>query len=62
MFLIRYLLICIAGFLVVRAFTNYNREGHLDDKQRDTKKTPPKKVSGKIGEYVDYEEIKKEKR
>jgi hypothetical protein len=62
MILIRYFLICIIGYLLVRSFVNYGKEGTLSsEKHGADKKTkiPAKKVSKKIGEYVDYEEIKK---
>jgi len=62
MILIRYLLICLIGYLIVRVFLNY---GHSDPsvtgKQNTSDKSAeaPKKVSKEIGEYVDYEEVKK---
>lgn len=62
MILIRYLLICLIGYLIIRALINY---GHNDPpvsgKQNVDKKAPgrSKKVSKEIGEYVDYEEVKK---
>ena len=62
MILIRYLLICIIGYLVVRVFMNFSHEKKVSaDKHDEGKKdsVPPKKVSKKIGEYIDYEEIKK---
>jgi hypothetical protein len=64
MILIRYLLICLIGYLVVKAFVSYSHEDpieagkqNLDKKDRE----PSKKVSKEIGEYVDYEEVKKGK-
>ena len=62
MILIRYLLICIIGYLVVRSFIRYVKdERPLADKHETDNKNniPPKKVSKEIGEYIDYEEIKK---
>ena len=62
MILIRYFLICIIGYLLVRSFLIYGKAGTLSSEKHDAdKKTkvPDKKVSKKIGEYVDYEEIKK---
>jgi hypothetical protein len=62
MILIRYLLICVIGYLVVRAFVNFSHEEKTSaDKHNEGKKdkVPPKKVSKEIGEYIDYEEIKK---
>jgi hypothetical protein len=49
---------------LIRAFINFEREDKLSaDKQKPGKneKNPSKKVSKKIGEYIDYEEIKKSK-
>jgi hypothetical protein len=57
MILIRYLLICIIGYLIVRAFVKFGEE----DKSQEGRKQPVEKVSKRIGEYIDYEEIKKEK-
>jgi hypothetical protein len=60
MILIRYLLLCLVGYLIVRAFVNY---GHDEQKSAGSNvekdRFPSKKVSKKIGEYVDYEEVKK---
>jgi hypothetical protein len=62
MILIRYLLIIIIAYLVIRAFINYGKEATLSsDINKEDKKntTPSKKVSKEIGEYIDYEELKK---
>jgi hypothetical protein len=62
MILIRYLLLCIIGYLIIRAFVKFGDEYGSSDKKRETVKKdkgPQKKVSKKIGEYIDYEEIKK---
>lgn len=62
MFLIRYLLIGLIVFLVVRAFRNFGQEAEQPGKMKDpqdTKKADGKKISKSIGEYVDYEEVKK---
>ncbi len=62
MFLIRYLLIGIIGYLIIRSFINFGKGGkssssiHKSDKKNNM---PPKKVSKETGEYIDYEEIKK---
>jgi hypothetical protein len=62
MILIRYLLICVIGYLVVRAFMNFSHEekvsGDIHDRGKKDK-VPQKKVAKEIGEYIDYEEIKK---
>lgn len=65
MILIRYLLICIIGYLIVRSFIKYGQEGKPSadkHKPEEKNKIPLKKVSKEIGEYIDYEEIKKERR
>lgn len=62
MIIIRYLLICIIGYLVVRSFVRYNEMiNQSGDKPPQAKKDKitSKKVSKEIGEYVDYEEMKK---
>jgi hypothetical protein len=64
MILIRYLLICLIGYLLVRTFVNFNREQKTSADKHETgkkDKVPQKKVSKEIGEYIDYEEIKKNK-
>jgi hypothetical protein len=62
MILIRYILISIIGYLIIRAFINFGKEGssssHINKAERKDK-APPKKVSKEIGEYIDYEEINK---
>lgn len=62
MILIRYFLICLVGYLIVRSFVRFNEEEKRSaDKHTPEKKdkVPVKKVSKEIGEYIDYEEIKK---
>ncbi len=62
MILLRYLLIFIAGYLIIRSFVKYQEELKSSTGKSGTEKKnrmPAKKVSKKIGEYVDYEEIKK---
>lgn len=62
MILLRYLLIFIAGFLIIRSFVKYQEELKSSSGKSGTGKKnrmPVKKVSKKIGEYIDYEEIKK---
>ena len=62
MILIRYLLISIIGYLIIRFFINYGkRSTSLSDLHKTDKKdnVPSKKISKGIGEYIDYEEIKK---
>jgi hypothetical protein len=62
MILIRYILICVIGYLVVRAFVNFSHEEKTAADKHDPgkkDKVPQKKVSKRIGEYIDYEEMKK---
>jgi hypothetical protein len=62
MILIRYLLIGLIVYLVVRAFIRYGDGDDSSGNQsgKNIKKGPAaKKVSKAIGEYVDYEEVKK---
>ncbi|HEX7494903.1 MAG TPA: hypothetical protein VF346_11830 [Bacteroidales bacterium] len=62
MILIRYLLICIIGYLIVRSFVKFGGQEKFSDNKRERVKKDndtSKKVSKEIGEYVDYEEIKK---
>jgi hypothetical protein len=62
MILIRYLLICIIGYLIVRSFVNFSAQKKFSEGKRGKVKKDNdtgKKVSKRIGEYVDYEEIKK---
>lgn len=54
---------CLIGYLVVRAFINYGQSGPpVTGNQNVSKKgaEASKKVSKEVGEYVDYEEVKKE--
>ena len=62
MILIRYLLISIIGYLIIRSFINFGKEGSSSSYGQKTEKknkATSKKVSKEIGEYIDYEEIKK---
>jgi hypothetical protein len=58
MILIRYILIIIAGYLVIRTFVKFS-QGSSSNKSVKKDNSPQKKISKEIGEYVDYEEIKK---
>jgi hypothetical protein len=62
MILIRYLLICIIGYLIVRSFVKFREQEKFSNNERERVKKDndtAKKVSKEIGEYVDYEEVKK---
>jgi hypothetical protein len=62
MILIRYILIGLIVYLIVRAFTRYG-DGHGPTATQSgpdkNGKPVTKKVSKEIGEYIDYEEIRK---
>lgn len=65
MIFLRYILIFVIGYLIVRSFIKFGEEGKITtDKHKPDErgKTQSKKISKRIGEYVDYEEIRKEKR
>ena len=61
MILLRYLLICAIGYLIIRSFVKFGKEKPSGERKErvDKDKTPQKKVSKEVGEYIDYEEIKK---
>jgi hypothetical protein len=61
MILIRYLLICIIGYLIIRSFVKFGQERSSGEMREQVKKDKDvqKKVSKEIGEYIDYEEVKK---
>lgn len=59
-YLIRFILICIIIYLLVRSFVRFfsdqdNRKSRRMDYENNRKK--PGGVSKEIGEYVDYEEV-----
>lgn len=62
MILVRYILIVLIGYLIIRSFIRYGEEGKSDGGSKNKERTSnpsAKKISKEIGEYVDYEEIKK---
>ena len=64
MILVRFLLISLAAYLLVRSFMKYGKDetaGQSGAEPDGKIKVPPKKISRSIGEYVDYEEIKNKK-
>jgi len=62
MILIRLLLIMLIAYLVVKAFLGFGTHKHVSNPKPERDDiNPSKKVSKEIGEYVDYEEVKKEK-
>jgi hypothetical protein len=60
MILIRYLLVGLIVYLLVRSFVRF---GYGHDRKQDgfksTDNQAGKKVSKEIGEYIDYEDVKK---
>jgi len=62
MILIRYILLIIIGYLIIRSFINFGKKGKSSpdiNRMERKNKMPPKKVSKEVGEYIDYEDIKK---
>jgi large-conductance mechanosensitive channel len=62
MFLIRFALVSLIIFLVVRSFIRIGEESSASEKAPERGKKSPegrKKISKHIGEYVDYEDINK---
>lgn len=62
MILIRFLLIGLIVYLILRSFTKYGKEEASTVNRMESekeKKIPGKKVSKEIGEYVDYEDVDK---
>jgi hypothetical protein len=52
----------LIAYLVIKAFLGFGTREHLSKpKPERDDNNPSKKVSKEIGEYVDYEEVKKEK-
>lgn len=62
MIIIRFILICLIVYLLVKGFI---QSLYLDDpprqKHEEAPKSPVKRISKEIGEYVDYEEVGKER-
>jgi hypothetical protein len=60
MILIRYLLIGLIVYLLVRSFVRFgDGAGRRQDSFKSNDKQSGKKVSKEVGEYIDYEEVKK---
>jgi len=63
MSLVRYLLLGLIVYLLVRSFMKYSHSDsslNQEDQPFDNSEEAGKKVSKSIGEYVDYEEVKDE--
>jgi len=62
MILLRYALIGLIIYLLVRSFMRFGNEQHASSGNAEPEKktdTPKKKISKEIGEVIDYEEIEK---
>jgi hypothetical protein len=60
MILLRYVLIGLIVYLLVRSFVRFGDGSHSrQDGIKSNDKQSGKKVSKEVGEYIDYEEIKK---
>jgi len=63
MLLIRFLLVSLIIYMIIRSFVKFYNEEESSKLKRDPDKKssnlPNKKVSKEVGEYIDYEEIKK---
>jgi hypothetical protein len=62
MILIRVALICLVVYLITRSFVQYGGGDQAKSDQTDSgkkDKSQTKKISKNVGEYVDYEELKK---
>ncbi len=63
MIIVRFLLISLIVYLIVRSFIN---QGQVNDKDRpvekpdDKRKPDIRKIPKSVGEYVEYEELKSE--
>lgn len=63
MILIRFALISLIAYLIIRSFVRYTEAEKKVDGRAEPKGTTThdsKKVSKEIGEYIDYEEVEKE--
>jgi large-conductance mechanosensitive channel len=59
MILIRFFLISLIVYLIVRSFMRFGKDSESEKQQEHNNGNDIKKVSKSIGEYVDFEEIKK---
>ncbi|HAM08891.1 MAG: hypothetical protein A2X05_13965 [Bacteroidetes bacterium GWE2_41_25] len=60
MILIRIFLITLIVYLIIRSFMRFGRENEPGKQKEQYDPGDTKKVSKSIGEYVDFEEIKKD--
>ena len=60
MILIRFFLISLIVYLIIRSFIRFSNEEEPSRLKKDPDKNnniPAKKVSKEVGEYIDYEEV-----
>lgn len=59
MIIIRFILICLIVYLLVRGFIQsfYLEEPPRRPEPRKNPPSPKKKISKDVGEYIDYEEV-----
>jgi hypothetical protein len=63
MLLIRYLLICLIVYLIVRSFVRYHaNERAAAGDHEEKNKVKSRSVSKEIGEYIDFEEVEKKEK
>jgi large-conductance mechanosensitive channel len=61
MILVRFFLIALIVYLLVRSFMKYAEEQKAGSSKERDEAYEARKVSKSIGEYVDFEDIKKDK-
>jgi hypothetical protein len=64
MLLIRFILISLIIYMIIRSFVKYSNEEESPKLKKDPDKSSNltnKKISKEVGEYIDYEEIDKKK-
>jgi len=62
MLLIRFLLISLIIYMIIRSFVRYSNQEDSSKLNKDPDKSsnlPNKKISKEVGEYIDYEEVDK---
>jgi hypothetical protein len=64
MILIRFFLVSLIVYLIIRSFIRFSKEEEPSRLNKDPEKNnniPGKKISKEVGEYIDYEEVDKKK-
>lgn len=60
--LIRFILVSLIVYLLIRSFTRYSNASGESQQQKTPENKDPKnerKISKRVGEYIDYEEVEK---